>query len=568
MRKKTTLGERITRTFRRRIVVAALLPAGALAFYWFPVMASGQAGQSGAADREEGIPISDPVVIAKCGSCHARDSHGNMERLSWARTTPEGWQDALKQMVLLHNLSVTPAEARSIVKYLSDSHGLAPEEAEPVRDDSERRVHEESSTLSDSLRDICAKCHSFARVLSWHRSAADWKQFADTHAARYQIGSTAEAVAFLSKAASLRTPAWDAWQSRSAQNLAGKWLVTAFMPGHGTYCGEMQIDRDRDYEYRTRVSLSSIKDGSRVVRSGRMIVYGGSAWRGRSTGSGTAAASPDDIASEAREVLLITPNGSAASGRWFWGQYQEFAFDVTLQRASADPALLAVDRSSLRAGTRGNRARLIGNKFPAQIAPGDLDFGSGVGVRRIVSNSPVEIVAELDVAVNAPLGRRGLRLHQSILPAAMAIYDRVDYIKVSPDSTVAAFGDSSHPKGYRQFEAIGYQRGPDGKAHTADDVALGPVDVAWTVQVFHSAEGITSNSVGTINPVGLFTPADLNPNLNFDIWAIATARDEKDRNGAPLVGKSYMVVTVPTYTFNGRRYVRDLDRWVDDGPDR
>jgi len=27
-----------------------------------------------------------------------------------------------------------------------------------------------------------------------------------------------------------------------------------------------------------------------------------------------------------------------------------------------------------------------------------------------------------------------------------------------------------------------------------------------------------------------------------------------------------MVVTLPTYTFNGRRYVRDLDRWVDDGP--
>jgi hypothetical protein len=26
------------------------------------------------------------------------------------------------------------------------------------------------------------------------------------------------------------------------------------------------------------------------------------------------------------------------------------------------------------------------------------------------------------------------------------------------------------------------------------------------------------------------------------------------------------VVTVPSYTFRGHRYVRDLDHWIDDGP--
>ena len=97
-------------------------------------------------------------------------------------------------------------------------------------------------------------------------------------------------------------------------------------------------------------------------------------------------------------------------------------------------------------------------------------------------------------------------------------------------------------------------------------MALGSVDVAWSVQVFHAADGSTSDAVGAISPTGLFTPAAGGSSNNFDVWVIATARDEKDRNGTPLVGKSYMVVTVPTYTFNGRRYVRDLDRWVDDGP--
>jgi hypothetical protein len=50
------------------------------------------------------------------------------------------------------------------------------------------------------------------------------------------------------------------------------------------------------------------------------------------------------------------------------------------------------------------------------------------------------------------------------------------------------------------------------------------------------------------------------------VWVVAEARTDKDKDGRPLVGKSYLVVTVPAYTFNGRRYVRDLDRWVDDGP--
>jgi quinohemoprotein amine dehydrogenase len=330
----------------------------------------------------------------------------------------------------------------------------------------------------------------------------------------------------------------------------------------------MQMDRDGDDEYNTRVILISVTDGSRILRSGRAVIFGGHAWRGRSKGSGPAGANLDDLSSEAREVLWIAPNQLTAEGRWFWGQYQEFGFEVKLRRASSDPVLLGVDPPSLKAGSRAQRIRLAGDHFPTQVAPTDLDFGPGVSVRGILSSSPNEIIAELDVDAEAPLGKHSVAFRGSSLLAAMAIYDRIDYIKVTPDSSVAAFGDRTHPKGYRQFEAVGYQRGPDGRAHTEDDIALGPVDVAWTLQVFHAAEGSNSDSVGTMNASGLFTPASVNPNVNFDVWAIATARNEKDRNGAPLVGKSYMVVTVPTYTFNGRRYVRDLDRWVDDGPAR
>ena len=63
------------------------------------------------AEREEGIPVNDPLVIAKCGSCHTRDERGNMQRISWERTTPEGWQEALRQMILADGVQLTPPEA-------------------------------------------------------------------------------------------------------------------------------------------------------------------------------------------------------------------------------------------------------------------------------------------------------------------------------------------------------------------------------------------------------------------------------------------------------------------------
>ena len=81
---------------------------------------------------EEGIPVTNQLVIDKCSPCHQKDAKGNLTRISWERTTPEGWQQAIKRMVRLHGVTLTPEDARSIVRYLSSSHGLAPEEARPA----------------------------------------------------------------------------------------------------------------------------------------------------------------------------------------------------------------------------------------------------------------------------------------------------------------------------------------------------------------------------------------------------------------------------------------------------
>jgi quinohemoprotein amine dehydrogenase len=311
-----------------------------------------------------------------------------------------------------------------------------------------------------------------------------------------------------------------------------------------------------DDEFQTRVRLQPATGGSTLTRSGQGLVYTGYSWRGRSKGSSAAGAAPDDLSKEMRETLWISPDQLWAEGRWFWGEYQEFGVDVKLIRATADARLVGVDHAMLKTGSQTSRIRLIGDNLPAQVAAADLDFGSGVTVRRIVLHNGGEIVAEVDVDSNALPGKRDIAFRRSVLEGAIAVYDRIDYIKVLPEASIAHLGSDVHPKGYEQFEAVAYQRGADGKLHTADDVELGPIDVTWSVEEYLSVYGDDDKDfVGTLSPTGLFTPAldGPNPKRKFsrnnygDVWVVATAKSEKDKDGNPLAGRSYLVVTVPTY---------------------
>ncbi len=556
----------------------------------------GRGGANAAApantETEDGIPVTDALVISKCGTCHAKDEKGNLSRISWERATPEGWEEAIKRMVRLNGLTIEPAQARSVLKYLSTYHGLSPEEAKPVMYIPEHRMVDETNIPNDAVRGACTTCHAFARPLSWRRSKHDWMLLGNLHVALYaqadahfrrgNMGGAgagggggrgaaaagtpavptqeplAAAMDFLGTNAALHTPEWSAWRARMrAPKLAGKWLVTAHIPGRGKYFGEVTIDPGpAEDEFKTRIKLTSIKDGSTITRTGQGLVYAGYAWRGRSKSSVAPGTAPDDPNKDYREALWFSPDQMKAEGRWFWGEYQEFGVDVTLQRVSAEPLIAGMDRSALKSGAKAVRVRLIGENLPGQVVPDDLDFGSGVKVSRIVSHKSDEIVAELDVAADAVPGKRDVFFKRTVLPNAIAVYDRVDYIKVSPDTSLARLGSETHPKGYQQFEAIGYQRGADGKPHTADDVELGPMEVDWAVEEFMAVYGDDDKSfVGHLSPTALFTPASDGPNPerkfgrnNYgDVWVVATSKTEKDKEGKPLSGRSYLIVSVPTY---------------------
>ena len=94
-----------------------------------PATAAAQAARDDAdadADADTGIPIDDATVRDACASCHAPDDAGRLSRISFRRATPEGWQQTIRRMVMLNDVTIEPETAREVVRYLSNHLGLAP----------------------------------------------------------------------------------------------------------------------------------------------------------------------------------------------------------------------------------------------------------------------------------------------------------------------------------------------------------------------------------------------------------------------------------------------------------
>src|SRR5438876_7670965 len=136
--------------------------------------AAGQGRRAASSASDEGIPITDPDVRSACGSCHTADDKNRMTRISYRRATPENWELTIRRMITLNHVALTPEVARKVIKSLSDSNGLAPEEARPAMFDAERRLIDYTYTGDKDTHDLCNKCHSMGRVISERRTKEEW----------------------------------------------------------------------------------------------------------------------------------------------------------------------------------------------------------------------------------------------------------------------------------------------------------------------------------------------------------------------------------------------------------
>ena len=129
---------------------------------------------------------------------------------------------------------------------------------------------------------------------------------------------------------------------------------------------------------------------------------------------------------------------------------------------------------------------------------------------------------------------------------------------MTPQAGLARLGGIRFAKRTEQFEARAWSYGPDGKPDTKDDLDLGPVSAAWSIEEFTAVFGDDDKAwAGTIDAGGLFTPAEDGPNPKRqgsrnnvgDLWVVATlSADRALKAKAPLRARAHLIVTVPLYS--------------------
>lgn len=123
------------------------------------------------------------IINTKCVQCHTKSGE-QVNRLQ-QRKTPEGWLMTLTRMRVVHNADLSPDEVKTVVKHLADTQGLAPAEAQPARYAMERRLNTVESLKTEQFTQMCARCHSGARVLLQRRPVAEWEHLVHFHVGQF-----------------------------------------------------------------------------------------------------------------------------------------------------------------------------------------------------------------------------------------------------------------------------------------------------------------------------------------------------------------------------------------------
>jgi quinohemoprotein amine dehydrogenase len=501
------------------------------------------------------LRAADPseILQTRCAACHRQLDGGRLSRISDQRKTPEAWAMTIARMEHIHNLKIGDDERRALVKYLSDTQGLAPEETRGFRYVLEQRTDVIEAPPDEELAVLCGRCHTYAKVALQRRPEAEWLKLAHFHVGQWpsleyhsrgrdrnwwEIAST-RAPARLAALYPLSTPAWSAWQGREKRDPSGSWRVVGHRPGVGAYEGRMSVSRSAPDEYAITLDLR-YADGTPAAGKGSAIVYTGYEWRG----------TLDLGAEKISQVLALSEDGQELSGRWFVTDSDVLGADVRAVRDGGPPRILAVEPPFLRGGGQAEVA------IHGVGLEGDVSLGDGVEIeRREAASDTVRVLAR--AKQGAVGGARMVTVGKTEAQGLFAIYDKIGSVRVEPPYAIARVGGAGGTKAPVpvQFEAVAYLDGADGKPGTADDVRLGAMKARWSVVDFDetAAKFQDAKFAGTMKPSGLFVPADAGPNPRRpfqtnnagDLSVHAAVAD----GGRTVQGKAHLIVTV--------------QRWVD-----
>ncbi len=493
---------------------------------------------------------SDPesILNARCAACHEARADGKLSRIADMRKTPEGWDMTLVRMDIWHGVKLPAHERGALVKYLSDTQGLAPEESAVARYILERAPNVIEPFEDEDLMAMCGRCHTFARVALQYRDADEWLKLNHTHMGQWptleyqalgrdrewwKIANT-DIAPKLGKAYPLKTAAWDAWKGRAKANLEGVWRIVGHRPGSGDYQGTATVTRSAGDLYDVTYELT-YADGASISGTGNAIVYTGYEWRGSVR-----------LGSEVvQEVYAVSADGNAMSGRWFLANGDEVGATMRAVRQQAGQSeIMAVAPSHIRAG-----ATAVLSIHGVNLG-GKVTLGPGVEVVEVLVGSGATLRVRAKAAAGAAVGPRDVTAGATTAAGALTVYSQVDSVQVEPGYAIARVGGGTTPAVTAQFEAVGYANGGDGEAGTDDDIRIGVMPATWSIAPFNEiAEALEDvKFVGVIQPNGMFMPAAAGPNPerpfktnNAGDISINAAVDDAGRK---VEGAAHLIVTV------------------------
>ncbi len=497
---------------------------------------------------EAEIQAGRSLLADNCSGCHMEAADGTFSRISQIRKTPEGWDMNIARMMIFHGLDIEPEDRRSLVKFLADTQGLAPSETAAHRDVLERKHNIIEQGADPDLMAMCARCHTYARVALQRRDKQEWQNLVHMHLGQwasieYQMLARerdwrADALGPVSEQLGqmypLKTPSWDEWQATKWQDMSGAWRMVGHLPGMGYMDGIMKVTAVGGDRYDVTYDLI-YSDGTAATGTGKSIVHSGYEWRGAATLGDQ----------KYHQIWAASEGGNVMTGRFFKRDHPEDGMIITAWRKTDNTdgiikqGIMNIVPSALKVGQETeiviSGVNLSGD---VSIAGAEVTLKS-TSPDRIVISAMAEMAGSVVLAVGED-------------NAVMNIYTQVDYIKVTPDYGISRVGGGGGPipKVMAQFEATGYSNGPDGLANTDDDISLGMVPAAWSVENYNAAAAAMQDAkyAGHITAQGTFIPAIAGPNSARkygtnnagDLKIIATYRDAE----RILTAEAHLIATV------------------------
>lgn len=512
---------------RLRYYVGAASLAAAAASLAQPALAAGRTGEQ--------------ILGETCAACHAKEGDQQFSRISHQRKTPEGWLMSIARMQVMHGVKIDDADRRTLVKYLADRQGLAPSETEGVRYAMERRLNTVEQ-FDDQFAQMCARCHSGARVALQRRPAKEWEHLVNFHLGQwpsleYQAQSRdrdwlpialGEMVPKLASQYALDNPAWADWQKAkpSAASLPGQWSFSGHLPARGDVRGVMTVTAEQGDSFKVGLK-GQYADGTPLEGSGSAILYNGYEWRGNLK-----------VGDVAMRQVFSALNGEMR-GRMFETAHDERGLDFVAAKAGT-PRLLAVQPGYLKAGSEAELT-LVGSELA-----GTPDFGPGVEVVKVLEQGPERMRVKVKAAADAAAGSRTVAVG-ALKGVSLAVYQSVSEVKVVPAFSVARVGDNggSTPKMQGRFDAEAWGQDAAGKAFR-----IGYLPAKWSVEAFNeqAVEDQDVKFAGRMQADGVFVPGDAGPNparkMSTNNAGNLKVIARVDDGGKPLSGEGQLIVTV------------------------